>query len=293
MSEYGLLLRFVLWVSGLSVAALWAYGSALIVLIGVVIETIADLTEWIKPDRLKKRFEKIGALVLIIGLTGDLISVGKAQIEAGQLNQEAADAKQIAAGAQERASKLEKETAQLRKDAEDERLARVKIEAAVAWRSLNNKQQRDIGKALASFKFKAGASIWYDASSTEAQLFADDIAEALRSGGITTTNVGGMIGAAEGGKWNGPIAKGQTGVILQSTNVPAAIEFASAVLRELSNRGFDITRTKDPPFEKGSSPVIWITVEARPRGPQGKYKLQAEREAKAKKQQMQNNQASH
>lgn len=168
--------------------------------------------------------------------------------------------------------------------AETERLERVKIEAAVAWRSLDDKQKRDIGAALASFSTKAGASIWYESSTTEAQMFADDIAEALRLGHIQTTNVGGVMSMAEGGKWNGSIVGGQTGVIIQSTNNPVAIDFALDVVKELSSRGFDTIRQKDPPFEKGTGPVIWINVEARPKGPQGEYKLQAEREAKAKKQ---------
>jgi hypothetical protein len=123
-------------------------------------------------------------------------------------------------------------------------------------------------------------------------MFADDIADALRLVHITTTNVGGIMSAAEGGKWNGTIAPGQTGVIIQSTNNPAAIDFALAVVRELSNRGFDAIRQKDPPFEKGTGPVIWINVEPRPKGPQGEYKLQAQRDAEAKKKQTQNNQTS-
>jgi hypothetical protein len=166
------------------------------------------------------------------------------------------------------------------KQAKEADLARVKIEAAVAWRALDDKQKQEIGAALTSFSPKAGASIWYNGSSTEAQMFADDIADALRSGHITTTNVGGMLMAAEGGKWNGSIVRGQTGVIIQSTNNPVAINFALAVVKELSSHGFDTIRQTDPPFEKGSDPVIWINVEARPKGPQGEYKLQA----KAKKQ---------
>jgi hypothetical protein len=61
------------------------------------------------------------------------------------------------------------------------------------------------------------------------------------------------------------------------------MEFAEAIRKELVNRGFDAERRKDPPFEKGENPVVWINVGPRPDSPQGKYKLQAEREANAKK----------
>jgi hypothetical protein len=51
----------------------------------------------------------------------------------------------------------------------------------------------------------------------------------------------------------------------------------------LNKRGFDAKRQTDPPFEDKPDPVIWINVESRPRGPQGEYKLQAQKEIKAKK----------
>jgi hypothetical protein len=196
--------------------------------------------------------------------------------------QKAEEARQKSEGFQAQIEKDEIEAARLRKDAEDERLARVKIEAAVGWRSLSDQQERDIGAALASFSPKAGASIWYNGSSTEAEMFAGDIAEALRFGHITTTAPGGIMEMRQGGKWNGEIRSTDTGVLLQSTKVPAAIEFAEAVIKELTSRGFDARRQTDPPFEDKPEPVIWVTVQPRPRGPQGEYKLQAEREAKAK-----------
>jgi hypothetical protein len=290
----------------------WLLGATAVVAIGLVFEgpeLTHEITSIVRHWRFTRRFRFslpeahapewakllafVGWLLIVMGVAGEYVAdsfVSKAdgyvqtfdEIVLANAQKEVEIAKEKSGGAYERAATAEREAARLGKDAEDERLARVKIEAAVAWRSLDDKQKHDIGSALASFSPKAGASIWYDSSSTEAQMFADDIAEALRSGGITTTNVGGMMSMAEGGKWNGPIVKSPTGVILQSTNVPAAIEFAGAVLRELSNRGFDVIRTKDPPFEKGTSPVIWINVEGRPKGPQGEYKLQAEREAKAK-----------
>lgn len=199
-------------------------------------------------------------------------------------NERASAAFQRAAQTEKEAAEDLKTTAQLKKDAEDERLARAKIEAAVGWRSLGDQQKQEIGETLATFSQRAGASIWYNASSTEAEMFADDIAEALRFGHITTTNPGGLVEMRESGKWNGEIKSVETGLVIQSTKAPAAIEFAEALIKQLNSRGFDAKRQTDPPFdEKTTEPIIWVNVEPRPKGPQGEYKLQAEREAKAKK----------
>jgi len=42
----------------------WTYGSAFVVLVGVVGETIADLTTWVKSERRKTILAKGSALVL-------------------------------------------------------------------------------------------------------------------------------------------------------------------------------------------------------------------------------------
>src|SRR5207249_11771224 len=75
------LLGFVLWLESLTIGQWWAYGSAFVVLLGVVGESIADLTEWVKPERKKKRLEKASALILILGLTGDLVAIHISQVE--------------------------------------------------------------------------------------------------------------------------------------------------------------------------------------------------------------------
>ena len=208
--------------------------------------------------------------------------------------QKAEEARQKAEGFRAQLVNDEKEAAELRKDAEDEHLARAKIEAAVAWRSLSDQQKRDMGAALASFSQRSGASIWFNGSSTEAEMFADDIAQALRFGHITTTSPGGIMEMRQSGKWNGEIKSVETGVVIQSTKAPAAIEFAEALIKQLNSRGFDAKRQTDPPFdEKTTEPVIWVNVEPRPKGPQGEYKFEAERDTKAKKQQAKTNDAAN
>lgn len=79
--------------ASLAPGAWWAYGSALIVLVGVVGETIAELTTWIKPELRARKLAKASALVLIIGLTGDVISIRVTQLETARLSQLAGDAK--------------------------------------------------------------------------------------------------------------------------------------------------------------------------------------------------------
>lgn len=235
-----------------------------------------------------------GLVLVVVGVRGELIFEDKLEAvnndiqnsEEAQLTQEEVEigtANARAVTNERESARLSKDAAGLREKAEAEHLARVKIEAAVAWRSLDELQKREIGIDLARFRSKAGVSIWFNSSSTEAELFAQDIAEALRSGHIDTTAPGGVMELGEGGgKWNAPIREARTGVILQSTRVSPAPEFADALIKELTSRGFDAKRQTDPPFDETvKAPVIWINVEPRPKGPQGEYKLQAEREANA------------
>ncbi|MGB9148569.1 MAG: hypothetical protein WCC14_22285 [Acidobacteriaceae bacterium] len=257
-------------------------------------ETAVSLRNWFRARRglaVKENprswgipIAAVGLLLVVGGVVGEVVYEGlssNADIKLQSHESDVlSDAETKAGQANDRASQNEKEAAQLHKDAEDERLARVKIEAAVGWRSLSNQQKRDIGAALASFSPRAGVSIWFNASSTEAEMFADDIADALRLGHITTSAPGGMIEMGEGGKWNGEIKSVRTGVIIQSTKAPAAIELAAALIRELTSRGFDAKRETDPPFDPKPEPIVWVNVEARPRGPQGEYKLHTAKSSK-------------
>ena len=87
------------WLASLSSGALASYGSAFIVLVGVVGETITELTDWITPECTRKRVAKISAIVLILGLTGDLLGIRETQIEVASLTKEAGDAEKSAKGA--------------------------------------------------------------------------------------------------------------------------------------------------------------------------------------------------
>jgi hypothetical protein len=98
------------------------------------------------------RSMNISALLVAIGVSGEFVGNWIAtpirkridlatEIEIARLNEEAGGAKKAAGDAMERAAKLEVE-------AEQERLARVKIEEKVAWRRLTKDQQSAIGSRL-------------------------------------------------------------------------------------------------------------------------------------------------
>lgn len=172
-------------------------------------------------------------------------------------------------------AELGRQTAEANKATEDERLARVKLEAGVAWRHLTEKQKAEIGANLGNFANQEGASLWYEAGDTEAGAFASDIAEALKAAHIVVqppANIVKMIGA---GHFGDPIKAVETGVILQSTKDERSRSLADAVIKELNVRGFNATRQTDPPFDDKPVPQVWVNVEPRPEGPQGEYKLQA------------------
>lgn len=214
-------------------------------------------------------------------LTGNVLGE-RQEKEIAQLKKETGEANQKAGEANDRASANEKEAQQLRKEAEAERLARVKIEAMVAFRSLDEQQQRDLGKALNRFGNITGVSMWYANGSAEAESFADDIAAALRFAHIHTTTIGGLMQMREGGgNWDKPIEVARTGVDISSTTNSTARELADALVTELTGRGFDVARLADQPLkdDKPPAPLVWVTVQARPKGSQGEYKLKAQSKA--------------
>jgi hypothetical protein len=85
-----------------------------------------------------------------------------------------------------------------------------------------------------------------------------------------------------GGNINDPITRDPVGLSVEPTTTEGISGFlADAIAAELTSRGFDATRekvTRAPDFT--SPPQVVITVHRRPEGPQGEFKLEAEREAK-------------
>ncbi len=151
---------------------------------------------------------------------------GDARRKAGESDERAGKALERASRADERASKNEKDAselrkraAQLQKEAEDERLARVKIEARARWRRLTAQQKQDIGSALGRHFSSQGVSLWYSAGDTEGSWFAADLAEAVQAARTLRIYPPGavMTVVMESGRLGGPIRRSETGVRVQST----------------------------------------------------------------------------
>lgn len=81
---------------------------------------------------------------------------------------------------------------------------------------------------------------------------------------------------------NDPISRDPTGLIVEpATTKPTSGLLADAIVAELTSRGFDATgqdAAKAP--DLNSIPEVVIHVLGRPEGPQGEFKLDAERGAK-------------
>lgn len=91
ISALGSVLRFWDW---------FGYASTALVFIGVIGESVVELTNWVKLPERKRRIGKASALVLILGLAGELISGFKISGITGEitasLNKEAGDARRDA-----------------------------------------------------------------------------------------------------------------------------------------------------------------------------------------------------
>jgi hypothetical protein len=194
------------------IASLWSssfawegveYVAETVVVICALIEVLADFEHILKGDEnktLRKSVEKRAAIGLVLGLAIGLVAlvrtnslftdeIASAHREAREASDRAADASGKAKTASDRADKAEtqagvaiKQAAILNKQAEDERMARIKIEERVAWRHLTKEQQSEIANRLKRFSGQWGniGRVSYDAEITS---FATDIAQTLNTAG--------------------------------------------------------------------------------------------------------------
>jgi len=148
--------------------ALLAFGALLVV--GLIVEYYAEHGS---------RWMKVGELLVIIGVAGELLGDGgiflfsrhlqtiseqeiaEVTKQAGEANQKAGESNERAGKANERASSSEKEAARLRKEAESEHLARVKIEQRLADRTLTRQQVVAIADKLKPFSGQEFETISY------------------------------------------------------------------------------------------------------------------------------------
>jgi hypothetical protein len=202
----------------------------------------------------------------------------------GIARKEARDAETTAKGFEAQIADSNAKAKSAEETAETERLERVKIEAKVAWRHLDDREKSDLASKLGNFPPNSeGASFWYIAGDLEAGSFAIDLAEAIKLTKVVVQPPGDISMLHESGKWNDPVKPLDFGVSVLPTKDSASETLAKHLIEELNDRGFDAYRRKEPPFKDAKLPQIEVFVYSRPQGPQGEFKLQAEREEKAKK----------
>lgn len=243
-----------------------------------------------KPNLIKLTFEILSVVFVVAGVSGELVIDSKL----GTLETNVQDANESrvsqlnwdASQANERASALEKSTQQLKtdaenahKDAETERLARVNIEARVAFRALSDAVKKQIADDLRPKVSRQSVEMYFNNNDAEAELFADDIQRALSQAGIT------------GGSRLGPVERitpphelgtmrGDFGVTVSASSDAATQSLAKEIVEQLNAHGFD--SEYEPESDRRPTPTVVIYVAPRPRGPQGEWKLAAQQPKRAK-----------
>jgi hypothetical protein len=257
----------------------WLFVATLLVVLGLILEYWHEVPEAfadLKKTWSWKPFLIIaGGVLITAGVAGELAVQFFASRKETDLRK-ANDAvfailNAKAAEATERAANAELQTVQLKKLAEDERMARVKIEQDVAWRRLTKDQQREMAARLKPFSGET-VLLHYNINDLEADSFASDIALTLRQAKWKTVfePMPAMV------MREGPVLLGtrpilDTGVSITSTQGRTSHKLADLICRALRDFGFDAIRRAEDDKRPGSK--VFIFVEHRPEGAQGEAKL--------------------
>lgn len=188
--------------------------------------------------------------------------------KAERAGSEAAHSLEEARGAEERTLRNETEAARLRKVAEEEHLARVDLERQLAARRLPSNMQVKLAGKLLLYDGQR-ATVAYRAGDLESSLFAADIVRALiRAGWVPC------------GPFESPTIisfTGETlevnrrqGVWLQYSPDKSSRDAGQALAKELLAIGFDVRIAIASAAQLGTTPMVFLTVEHRPQGPQGR-----------------------
>ncbi len=241
----------------------WLEGGALFFLSALV---VFEVLAYRKTEN-EKRFEKIGLACLAVAIFMEVVAYPY-----GRRNDELAGLR--IAELNERDSADEKEAARLTKLAQDESLARLQLEAELAWRRISKDSQSAIADHLVHLS-KQMAQISYNPADLEAQSFASDIASALRGArweAFEPQAIANMHQVLVTLKTNSPL---ETGVTVASTKKRTSHAGASALAHELSVLGFDTTLSPTK-FQQFTS-TVFIFVGHRPNGVQGEFKLRGQK----------------
>jgi hypothetical protein len=276
------------------------YVATALVFIGVVGESIVELTSWVKSPLRKTTIGKVSALLLILGLATELTSgfkisqitdeitailnkeAGEARAAAGEADKRAGEAFGRASAADERASTNEKEAARLTKLAEDERIARVELEDKIGWRRIGHTKQAKMASHLSRFPSES-ALIAYDPNDLEAATFAWDLAAMLRTARWDVSEPLEALSMREGPVPFGTNPPLSTGVRVWSTDDQISRNAALAIVKELSSSGFDAAISSDATALRWVQPTptrVLVSVEHKPEGAQGGAKLRQQHSKK-------------
>lgn len=166
----------------------------------------------------------------------------------------------------------ELEIGKLKETAEAERLARIKIEASVEWRTLSKQKIESLASHMSAFPNQT-ALIEYNADDLEASNFGDDIASALSNATWKLPEPMEILVMREGPMPIGSHEPVRLGVDVWSTGDPVSRQAAALLADELNKMGFDAN--KPPTIDKSQVPRVLVFVQHRPKGPQGDAKLAA------------------
>jgi hypothetical protein len=202
------------------------YGATALVLIGVIGEYVADFTRVSESNKWKNLVGKISTLLLIVGISGELLGLVKiseysgkiiallneraarAIKDAGDAMQKAAEAESHLAGARKDAAEARERAAKAEKATEDEKVERLKLEKQVAPRRLPKEQREAVAAALTKFKGRVVRVISLSMD-VESDILAAQIILALRRAAISVEDLRGkfsiMGGSPVGIIINGPI----------------------------------------------------------------------------------------
>jgi hypothetical protein len=184
---------------------------------------------------------------------------GNANKDAGIARRDAADANKDAGEAKERADKLEVQAATLRKQAEDEHMARVRLQERVAWRTISPADIADIGTRLSVYRLSANPGIRVAvgtiADNDEAVSFSEDIADVLKAARWP------FIGVQP----YGHLGQQRFGLRISTTRDDPTRMAAQALRMELDALGFNPTYEESDSVFNGGGPGVYVFIELRPR----------------------------
>jgi hypothetical protein len=218
-------------------------------------------------------------LVLLLGLAVELTSLIASASLTGQiieaLNKKAIAAEEKAGQAEVRATTLQRDAAILLKQAEDERLARVRLESKVAWRSIDGEKQHQMSMRLAKFAGQP-ALVAYNVGGAEEGAFARDVAALLKRSNWKVFEPLATQTLREGPLPFGANPPPSTGVEVWSTPDEQSTAAARLLIQELAAQGFDAKLSADAAILLHIQPTLTrvaVSIEHKPEGAQGEYKL--------------------